>query len=127
MDAVKDSLTQGYNTAKCPLSTAPPNDAYLHWDALGVEVIEPDQEAKSQQIADTINKMQKRYFDKVRPPPTLPYITSSYSVQPALTKSTSTATPCATHVKTQSLARNPPVSKLMAQTNSKLLQIVLHQ
>lgn len=66
MDAVKDSLTQGYNTAKCPLSTAPPNDAYLHWDALGVEVIEPDQEAKSQQIADTINKMQKRYFDKHR-------------------------------------------------------------
>lgn len=66
MDAVKDSLTQGYNTAKRALSTAPPNDAYLHWDAPGVEEIKPDEEAKARQIADTMNKMQKHNFDKHR-------------------------------------------------------------
>lgn len=66
MDTVKDSLTQGYNSAKRALSTAPPNDAYLHWDAPGVEEIKPDEEAKSQQIADTMNKMQKHNFDKHR-------------------------------------------------------------
>ena len=75
MDTVKDSLTQGYNSAKRALSTAPPNDAYLHWDAPGVEEIKPDEEAKSQQIADTMNKMQKHNFDKVSPGPfpSLPY------------------------------------------------------
>lgn len=66
MDAVKDTLTQGYNTAKSALSTAPPNDAYLHWDAPGVEEIKPDDDAKAQKIADTMNKMQKHNFDKHR-------------------------------------------------------------
>lgn len=68
MDAVKESLAQGYNSAKRALSTAPPNDAYLHWDAPGVEEIKPDEEAKAQQIADTMNKMQKHNFDKVSLP-----------------------------------------------------------
>ena len=68
MDAVKDSLTQGYNTAKRALSTAPSNDAYLQWDAPGVEEVKPDEEAKAQQIADTMNKMQKHNFDKVSLP-----------------------------------------------------------
>lgn len=68
MDAVKDSLVQGYNSAKRALSTAPPNDAYLHWDAPGVEEIKPDEEAKAHQIADTMDKMQKHNFDKVRLP-----------------------------------------------------------
>ena len=65
MDAVKDSLAQGYNTAKRAMSTASPNDAYLQWDAPGVEDVKPDEEAKAQQIADTMNKMQKHNFDKV--------------------------------------------------------------
>lgn len=77
MHAVKDSLTQGYNTAKRAVSTAPPNDAYLRWDAPGVEEIKPDEEAKAQQIADTMNKMQKRNFDKVCLP--YPTTTSSYT------------------------------------------------
>ena len=68
MDAVKDSLTQGYNIAKCTLSTAPPYDAYLRWDAQGVEEIKPDEDTKAQQIADTMNMMQKHNFDKVRLP-----------------------------------------------------------
>lgn len=66
MDAVKDSLSQNYNTAKRALSTAPPNDAYLRWDAPGVEKTKPDEEAKAQQIAETMNKMQKHNFDKHR-------------------------------------------------------------
>ena len=69
MDAVKESLNQGYTTAKRALSTAPPNDAYLLWDAPGVEDTRPDEEAKAQQIADTMNKMQKHNFDKA----SLPY------------------------------------------------------
>ena len=68
MDAVKDSLTQGYNTAKRALSTAPPNDAYLQWDAPGVEEVQPGEEAKAQKIADTMNQMQKHNFDKVSVP-----------------------------------------------------------
>ena len=46
MDAVKDSLSQGYGTAKRTLSTAARKDACLHWDALDVEDIKPDEEAK---------------------------------------------------------------------------------
>ena len=64
MDAVKDTLSHGYNTAKRALSTAPPNDAYLRWNAPGVEQIKPDEEIKAQQIGDTMNKMQQHNFDK---------------------------------------------------------------
>ena len=66
MDAIKDTLTQSYTTAKRALSSAPPNDAYLQWNAPGVEEIKSDEEAKAQEIADTMNKMQKHNFDKVR-------------------------------------------------------------
>lgn len=50
MDAVKDSLSQGYDTAKRTLSTAPRNDAYLHWDALGVEDIKPVKRPKPSRL-----------------------------------------------------------------------------
>ena len=65
MDTVKDSINQGFNAAKRALSSAPPNDAYLHWNAPGVEEVRPDEEAKVQQISDTMNRMQKHNFDKV--------------------------------------------------------------
>lgn len=68
MDAAKETLTAGYNTAKRALSSAPPNDAYLRWDAPGVEAAVPDEEAKANQIADTMLKMQKHNFDKVHSP-----------------------------------------------------------
>ena len=99
MDAVKDSLTQGYNTAKRALSTAPPNDAYLHWDAPGVEEIKPDEEAKAQQIADTMNKMQKHNFDKVSQ---LYPTTTSY---PSTNSQQHRHAFRATHVKTQGLVK----------------------
>ena len=91
MDTVKDSLTQGYNTAKRALSTAPPNDAYLQWDAPGVEEIKADEDTKAQQIADTMNKMQKHNFDKVSRP--------TLHLQPTLAlRVTSTVTPFGQHM-----------------------------
>ena len=78
MEPVKDSLTQGYSAAKRALSTAPPSDAYLRWDAPGVEEIKPDEESKAEQIADTMNKMQKHNFDKVSP--SYPTTTSDHSI-----------------------------------------------
>ena len=86
MEPVKDSLTQGYNAAKRALSTAPPNDAYLPWDALGVEEIKPDEDSKAEQIADTMNKMQKHNFDRVSRPTLQLHSTTALTV-------TSTATP----------------------------------
>ena len=72
MDVIKDTANQSYNNVKRAISSAPPNDAYLRWDAPGVETVKPDEDAKSQAIADTMNKMQKHNFDKV----VLPYISS---------------------------------------------------
>ena len=90
MDAVKDSLTQGYNTAKRALSTAPPNDAYLQWDAPGVEEVKPDEEAKAQQIADTMNKMQKHNFDKVSLPCSIHHCIYQFNAFNSLVTSTVT-------------------------------------
>lgn len=67
MDTIKDTLSQGYNGAQRALSSAPQNNAYLQWDAPGVEDVKPDEEAKVIQIADTINMLQKHKFDKVLP------------------------------------------------------------
>ena len=80
MDTVKDTLSQGYATAKRALSSAPPNDAYLRWDAPGVEEIKPEEEAKALKIAETLNEMQKHNFDKVMQP-------QSRASMPALTNS----------------------------------------
>ena len=65
MDAVKVSLTNSFNSAKRALSSAPPNDVYLRWDAPGVEDVKPDEGAKAVQIAETMNRMQEHNFDKV--------------------------------------------------------------
>jgi hypothetical protein len=60
------SLTGAYNTVKRALSTAPPNDAYLRWDAPGVETPKADEEEKAKQIGQTMNKMQQHNFDQHR-------------------------------------------------------------
>ncbi|EGP84123.1 unnamed protein product [Zymoseptoria tritici ST99CH_3D1] len=57
------SLTGAINTVKQALSTAPPSDAYLAWDAPGVEEPIPDEELKAKQIGETMNKMQQHNFD----------------------------------------------------------------
>lgn len=60
------SFTDAYNGVKRALSTAPPNDAYLHWDAPGVETPKPDEDAKAKQIGETMNKMQQHNLDQHR-------------------------------------------------------------
>jgi hypothetical protein len=60
------SLTGAYNTVKQALSTAPPNDAYIRWDAPGVESPKPDEEKKAREIGETMNKMQQHNFDQHR-------------------------------------------------------------
>jgi hypothetical protein len=60
------SITGAYETVKRALSTAPPNDAYLRWDAPGVETAKADEEEKAKQIGETMNKMQQHNFDQHR-------------------------------------------------------------
>lgn len=60
------SLNSALNAAKRVLSTAPPNDAYLAWDAPGVECIKSDEQEKAKQIGETMNKMQQHNFDQHR-------------------------------------------------------------
>jgi hypothetical protein len=60
------SLTGAYNTVKEALSTAPPKDAYLRWDAPNVESPKPDEDKKARDIGATMNKMQQHNFDQHR-------------------------------------------------------------
>ncbi|MCJ1270170.1 hypothetical protein MMC22_010066 [Lobaria immixta] len=66
MESFRESVASSYNTVKRALSTAPPNDAYLHWDAPRVEKAKPDEEIKALEIAETMNKMQIHNFDQHR-------------------------------------------------------------
>jgi len=67
MASVTNKLSEGYKAAKRAVLSAPPNDAYLRWDASGVETIKPDEEEKAQRIPETVNRVQKHNFDKVSP------------------------------------------------------------
>ncbi|KAJ4300790.1 hypothetical protein N0V90_002878 [Kalmusia sp. IMI 367209] len=60
------SLTEAYNTVRRALSSAPPNDAYLRWDADGVETPRPGEEETARKIGETMNKMQQHNFDQHR-------------------------------------------------------------
>lgn len=60
------SLQTAYNSVKRALSTAPPNDAYLRWDAPGVEEPKPNEDETAQKIGQTMNKMQQHNFDQHR-------------------------------------------------------------
>lgn len=61
-----ETVAKAYNDVKAALSTAPPNDAYLAWNAPGVEDIRPDEEEIARQIGATMNKMQQHNFDQHR-------------------------------------------------------------
>ncbi|KAF2110858.1 catalase-like domain-containing protein [Lophiotrema nucula] len=61
-----ETLKNAYDSAKSALSSAPPNDAYLRWDAPGVEHIRPDEAGKAKKIGETMNKMQQHNFDQHR-------------------------------------------------------------
>jgi hypothetical protein len=60
------SLTGALNTVKRAISSAPPNDAYLRWDAPGVETPKSDEEEKAKMIGEAMNKMQQHNFDQHR-------------------------------------------------------------
>ncbi|KAI8938146.1 hypothetical protein NX059_005812 [Plenodomus lindquistii] len=60
------SITEAYNTVKRAISSAPPNDAYLRWDAPGVETIKENEEDTARKIGATMNKMQQHNFDQHR-------------------------------------------------------------
>lgn len=66
MEAAKETASNVWTSTKRALSSAPPNDAYLPWDAQGVEQLVPDEEAKTHQVADIMNRMQRHNFDQVR-------------------------------------------------------------
>jgi hypothetical protein len=60
------ALTEAYNTFRKAISTAPPSDAYLKWDAPGVEILRPDEDETAYKIGETMNRMQQHNFDKHR-------------------------------------------------------------
>jgi hypothetical protein len=60
------SLANAYNSVKRALSTAPPNDAYLRWDAPGVETPKPNEDETVRKVGETMNKMQQHNFDQHR-------------------------------------------------------------
>lgn len=66
MDAVKDLASSGLTATKRALSSAPPNNAYLRWDAPGVETPVENEEEKMKKIGETMNRMQEHNFDRHR-------------------------------------------------------------
>lgn len=62
-EALKDTVSSAWTDIKRGLSSAPPNDAYLAWDAEGVETINPDEQEKVQRIKEVMERMQKHNFD----------------------------------------------------------------
>ena len=66
MGTVKDVASTGLTAAKRALSSAPPNDAYLRWDAPDVEKPVGNEEKKMKEIGETMNRMQEHNFDHHR-------------------------------------------------------------
>lgn len=60
------AISSAATSASRAVSSAPPNDAYLRWDASGVESPVPNEEDTAQEIAEVMNRMQRRNFDKHR-------------------------------------------------------------
>jgi hypothetical protein len=65
-NAASSALASATTSATRALSSAPPNDAYLHWDADGVEHVLPNEDTTAHEIAEVMNRMQRRNFDKHR-------------------------------------------------------------
>ena len=62
-EALKETMSSAWTDVKRGLSSAPPNDAYLAWNAPGVETIKPYEQEKTQRIKEVMERMQKRNFD----------------------------------------------------------------
>ena len=61
-----NAATDAYNNVKAALSTAPPSNQYLTWNAPGVEEVKPNEEETARKIGETMNKMQQHNFDQHR-------------------------------------------------------------
>lgn len=61
-----ETVNSAINNVKSALSTAPPSDAYLEWNAPGVEDVKPGEEEAARKIGATMNKMQQHNFDQHR-------------------------------------------------------------
>ncbi|KAF2492049.1 heme-dependent catalase [Lophium mytilinum] len=66
MSSITNKLSEGYQAAKRAVSSAPPNDAYMRWDAPGVEEVKPTEEQTTREIAEIMKNMQKHNFDQHR-------------------------------------------------------------
>ncbi|KAI4831296.1 heme-dependent catalase, partial [Aureobasidium sp. EXF-8845] len=62
-EALKETVNSIWTDVKRGLSGAPPNDAYLAWNASQVQTIKSDEQEKIQQIKEIMERMQKRNFD----------------------------------------------------------------
>ena len=60
------SLSDAYNSAKRAISSAPPNNSYLRWDAPGVEAPKSNEAETAKKIGETMNRMQQHNFDQHR-------------------------------------------------------------
>lgn len=58
------SVDEIYTSVKRALSSAPPNDQYLEWDAPNVETIKPNEEETARRIGETMNRMQQHNIGK---------------------------------------------------------------
>ena len=85
MGTVKDVTGTGLTAAKRALSSAPPNDAYLHWDALEVEKLVENEEERMKQVAGTMSRMQEHKFDRHRRAFTVTYIKTQGILKSTLT------------------------------------------
>lgn len=67
-EATKETAASTASTVKDALTSDPPpqTDAYIPWDAPGVEDVKPGEEEKARQIAETMNRMQKHNFNRHR-------------------------------------------------------------
>lgn len=61
-----DAAANAYSNVKAALSTAPPSDQYLAWNATGVEYVKSDEEETARRIGETMNRMQQHNFDQHR-------------------------------------------------------------
>lgn len=59
-----DAAANAYSNVKAALSTAPPSDQYLAWNATGVEYVKSDEEETARRIGETMNRMQQHNFDQ---------------------------------------------------------------
>jgi hypothetical protein len=60
---IEEIVNLAWTNVRRGLSGAPLNDAYLPWDARGVETIKADEEEKLERIKEVMERMQKHNFD----------------------------------------------------------------